>query len=335
MKKTLSLLCALLLALAVCAMPALAAPLEVSDSFYVNDAAGVLTESTKNEIIGQNGNLEYYCDGAQIVVVTIDYLPQGYDSEQYANLLFNNWGVGSATANNGLLLLLVTEEARGWVAVGAGISGSLSDDDTNTMLNNYFWDDVDAGEYDAAVSGLFPHLLSWYEGHYGVSFTGTTQQGSPGDSGQSGGAYVPDNGYYPDYGYDNGYGVGRMVGGIFSTVIFIIVIVAVILLVSINSAGRRRYYNSYGVWPAFFFFGGHRHRPPRYGPGPHNPFDPNSPPMRHDRNDRGGGSHWGGGSGFGGGGHSGGGFGGGGGHFGGGGGFGGGGHSSGGGGGRH
>lgn len=325
MKRTLSLLCAVILALAACALPAMAAPLETSDSFYVNDAAGVLTEATKNEIIGQNGNLEYYCDGAQIVVVAIDFLPSGYDSEQYANLLFNDWGVGSATANNGLLLLLVTEEARGWVAVGAGISGSLSEDYINDTLNSYFWDYVDAGEFDTAVSTVFPQFLSWYEGHYGVSFTGGASGEQSGSSGEE--VYVPDNGYQPDYGY--GYGGVSL----FSGLVTVIVIIFVIALFAGNSIGRRRYYNSYGVWPAFFFFGGPRYRrPPRYGP--HNPFDPNGPPMNNGRHDDwGGGSHFGGGSGFGGGGHSGG-FGGGG-HFGGGGGFGGGGHSSGGGGGRH
>lgn len=246
MKKTLALLCALTLVFALCALPALAAPLAVSDSFYVNDAAGVLTQSTEDEIIGQNGNLEYYCDGAQIVVVTIDYLPQGYDSEQYANLLFNDWGVGSAEANNGLLLLLVTEEARGWVAVGAGISGALDDDDVNSMLNDYFWDDVDAGQYDAAVSGLFPHLLGWFESYYGVSFTGGGETG-----GSTGNQPQTDTGYIPQEGHQQS-GVGSLVSGFFSTVIVLVVIVAVFLLVLVNSMGRRRYYNSYGVWPAFF-----------------------------------------------------------------------------------
>lgn len=104
---------AILLAAALLITPALASTLEASDSFYVNDMADVLSSQTENEIIAANGELEYYCRGAQIVVVTTDYLPSGYDSEQYANLLFNSWGVGSKSENNGMLLLVVTEEYRG------------------------------------------------------------------------------------------------------------------------------------------------------------------------------------------------------------------------------
>jgi uncharacterized membrane protein YgcG len=83
-----------------------------SDDYYVADYAGVLSPSAEEDIIAYNGDLEYYCDGAQIVVVTIEYL-DGMYADEYALKLFNDWGVGSATADNGMLLLLVTEEKKG------------------------------------------------------------------------------------------------------------------------------------------------------------------------------------------------------------------------------
>ncbi len=318
MKRISALFLALLFAAALLCAP-VSALLEQSDDFYVNDSAGVLSSTRKNEIIEANGYLENNCDGAQIVVVTVKFLESGYDSEQYANLLFNDWGVGSATHNNGMLLLLVTEEYKGWLTVGSGIAGALPDSEINAMMDDYFWDYVDADEHDMAVESLFSQLLGWYDGYYGLSQSESSGESAPEYSG---------NGYH--YNYDYNYGYNGYYGGyglfrsLFSTSAVFLIIVLFIILSIINSTGRRRYYRSYGVWPAFWFFGPRwPRRGPRPGPGP-NPFDPRGPmpPPGGSRGSRPGGF---GGGGFGGGGRSGGFRGGG---------FGGGGHSSGGGGGR-
>ena len=284
MRKTSVLIIVFIFIAALFITPALAV-LEPSDDSYVTDKAGVLTSTTKNEIDELNGYLEEYCEGAQIAVVTVDYLEEGYDSEQYANLLFNNWGVGSATHNNGMLLLLVTDEYKGWLAVGAGIYNAMDANEMNAIFDDYFWNYVDRDEYDTAVSGTFSQLIGWYEGYYGVSLTS-----NPGASYPSSGTVsepVENDGYYGGY-------------GLFGSGITFFVILMIIFSV-FNSLGRRRYYRSYGVWPMFWFFG------PR-GPmrGPRNPFDPNRPPNDFDGRGPGGGfGGFGGGSsggGFGGGG---------------------------------
>lgn len=314
MKRIFSLVFALLL-LPVMVLGALAVDVpDPSADFYVYDDAGTLSESTKELILNASGPLEQYCDGAQIVVVTIDYLPSGYDSEQYANLLFNSWGVGSSSANNGMLLLHVVKEDRGWLAVGAGLSSQMTSDYANSLMDEYFWPYSDSGEYDEAVATLFPHLVDFYAELYNTNMlyggTGTVSGGSVPEYNGSGGGYY-DNGYYDDYYYyDRGPSLGSVIAVLF--VVFIVV------LALVNSTGRRRYYRSYGVWPAFFFCGGPRG--PRCPRGPRPPHGPGPGPGGF-----GGGSGFRGG-GFGGGGFSGGGFRGGG--------FGGGGHSGGGGGGR-
>ena len=169
MKRFFSALCALTILFAL-SFSALASDeyLQPSEDFYVNDQAGTLSESTKELIDNASGPLEQYCDGAQIVVVTINYLPSGMDSEQYGWLLFNNWGVGSETANNGMLLLHVVMEDRGWLVLGQGLTNRISTDEVNSLMDEYFWPYSDAGEYDEAVATLFPHLIDVYEGIYGV-----------------------------------------------------------------------------------------------------------------------------------------------------------------------
>jgi uncharacterized protein len=104
----------LMLALAL-AVPAFAV-VEQSDAYYVADYAGVLSYEIEQKIISSNIDLEQKCKGAQIVVVTVQYL-EGIPSDEYAMQLFNDWGVGSKTENNGMLLLLSTEEKKGWLTV--------------------------------------------------------------------------------------------------------------------------------------------------------------------------------------------------------------------------
>ena len=269
MKRIFSLVFALLL-LPVMVLGAFAVDVpDPSPDFYVYDDAGTLSESTKELILNASGPLEQYCDGAQIVVATIDYLPSGYDSEQYANLLFNSWGVGSSSANNGMLLLHVVKEDRGWLAVGAGLSSQMTSDYANSLMDEYFWPYSDSGEYDKAVATLFPHLVDFYAELYSTNMlyggTGTVSGGSVPEYNGSGGGYY-DNGYYDDYYYyDRGPSLGSVIAVLF--VVFIVV------LALVNSTGRRRYYRSYGVWPAFFFCGGPR--------GPRGPRGPLSSPCRY------------------------------------------------------
>jgi len=135
-----------------------------SEEFYVADYAGVLTDSTKQDIIDTNDALEHNT-GGQIVVVTVEYL-DGLFADEYAVSLMNDWGVGDADKNNGMLLLLATEESKAWLTQGAGIDTAFDSDKIDSLLDNYFWDDFDNREFDSAVSALFAQLVDWYEDYY-------------------------------------------------------------------------------------------------------------------------------------------------------------------------
>lgn len=254
----------LLLAITVLSLPVLAAdipPAGTGDDFYVHDEAGTLSESTRELILNANGPLEQYCSGAQLVVVTINYLPEGYDSEQYANLLFRSWGVGSETENNGMLLLHVVREDRGWLVQGSGIESQFSTDDINDLLDNVFWPLSDAGEYDEAVARLIPQLVAVYSDIYDTN----ELYGGSGD--------ISSTNTVIDELWDNYRRQQRQ-----SRLVLLAVIVIVLALLFVNSMGRRRrYYRSYGTHlPLFFFCGGpggpRGPRGPRWPGGPRPPF---------------------------------------------------------------
>jgi uncharacterized membrane protein YgcG len=347
--KRLTFCLSLLLAAVLLVCPALALDLAAGtgDSFYVQDTANVLSSETESQIVTYNETLENLCDSAQLVVVTVSYLSE--DSELAANQLLSDWGVGSAENSNGMLLLLVANEYRGWLATGDGIDEVFTDADVEDYLDDYFWDYIDDDQFDQGVQSLTAALYDWYLDYYDAD---TSELESDYDY-----AYDTYYGEYEDYPGVPGQTYSTGGNSIMNLITLILVVAIVWYLVARSRYTRMRGWGyGGGFWPVFWF-GGHRlyhtwyhqhpHEPhpgpgpgvrPGPGPGPggrpggnFNSFSGGSRPGGgRPGGGFGGGSRPGGGGGFGGGSRPGGGGGFGGGH---GGGFGG--HGGGGGGGRH
>lgn len=106
-----------------------------TSDFYVNDYANILSSETEQYILDKSIALNRV-DGTQIVVVTVPNL-EGDSLEDYANKLFNSWGIGNKKENNGLLLLLALEEREFRVEVGDGLEGILPDGKTGRFQDQY------------------------------------------------------------------------------------------------------------------------------------------------------------------------------------------------------
>ena len=202
----------------------------------------MLSRSTEEMIVNYNGALEQQCQGAQIVVVTVDYL-DGLSTDAYAYQLFNSWGVGSSEYNNGMLLLLAVQEGKAWLAYGLGLNSVLSSQSVDDMLDEYFWTDFDNGDYDSAVTKLFNALLKWYDDEYSssVASAGTAQTNNSYPSGST------NNGHYNTYGVS--YAIRRIVR---------IGITVLILLAIFGGNGRGRGGGSWLPWLLLFSSRGSR-----------------------------------------------------------------------------
>lgn len=255
----------------ICALPA-AALVEQSESYYVADYAGVLSSGTEEMIISANAALEQQCSNAQIVVVTVDYL-EGMYADEYAVTLFNDWGVGSSEEHNGMLLLMGIQENKVWLATGSGIDSSFDGRTAESYLENYFYDNYDAGRYDEATAELFEELVDWYEGYYNAD---TSVYGGSHAGGQAN--TMPEH-IVPEY--TGIHSPGRALFSLVRTVFAIAVIIIVLsLLFGGRGGGRRR--GSSGFMSGLFIgstMNRHRgRRPPPPppggfggfgGPGPH------------------------------------------------------------------
>ena len=100
-------------------------PTAPTKNIYVADYAAMIDDATKNQILAIGGELDKKYK-AQIVVVTLDNLG-GSSIEEYANELFNSWGIGDKDLNNGVLILIAKNERRFRIEVGYGLEGAITD----------------------------------------------------------------------------------------------------------------------------------------------------------------------------------------------------------------
>ena len=150
---------------------------------YVADFADVIAGDTISYINSVNHALADAC-GAEIMIVTVDFLG-GAEIEDYSLRLFNEWKIGSAEADNGLLLLLVIGEENYFASTGAGLERQFSSGLLDQYLYDYLESDFAAGNYDAGVRKFFDASLSRIERIYGVSVSADAGQGKAANTGDA------------------------------------------------------------------------------------------------------------------------------------------------------
>ena len=287
MKKLAKRISALVLALVVgaavlcpAALAAASLPDLPKDQCVVDDA-GVLSSTTVQTITDLNAQLEQSCSGAQIGVLTVEYT--GNEStEDYATQAFNAWGIGSASENNGVLILLVMESAQYadgdyYLTYGDGFRNTTlakqSSAIAQTMENQFA-----AQDYDGAVTTCARNVANTLADIYGVSLSGST--------GTAGGYYedspAPDDG--PTTFEDVVLGIVMLL----LTLLFFFILIVAVLRIFVAPIGY-----SMGFRRGIFLWGAPHYRyrnpppppgpsfGPGYGPGPRN--DRPRPPRNNNR----------------------------------------------------
>jgi uncharacterized protein len=92
---------------------------------YVSDFAGALSHDTRVQLTKLCVEVDDRTH-AQIAVVTI-HSTAGIPIEQFANQMYERWGIGYKPENRGALVLLAVNDRRYWVEVGYGLEPILPD----------------------------------------------------------------------------------------------------------------------------------------------------------------------------------------------------------------
>ena len=252
----------------------------------VVDDANVLSDSTTQTIVDLNNQLQSSCNGAQIGVLTVDYTGN-YSAEDYATQAFNAWGIGDATNNNGVLILLVMESpiyegGDYYVTYGDGFRNTTLESQASAIAQT-MENDFAACDYDGAVTTCANNVASTIADIYGVSLSGGSYN--------NGGYTEPDDGPTT---------FGDVVLGIvilFMSLLVMLIIVLFVFRVFIAPIGHAVGWN-WGPFAWGYMAGSARrhYRPgpppppgpgfgpgygPGYGPGPRN--DRPRPPRNNNR----------------------------------------------------
>lgn len=178
---------AVLAALVLTALPTLAAPVvDVDTSNAVADHAEILSSTTEQYVNDVSAKLSDAC-GAQIGVYTVEELLGNTTMEGFAYNVFNDWGLGSADQDNGVLLLLAPYEADGgdyYIMRGSGLESRLSISTLGSLLDEYMEPYWATGDYDTGtqktVEALANRLCSIYGVTLGSGYSANTSKGRGG-----------------------------------------------------------------------------------------------------------------------------------------------------------
>ncbi|HAY20133.1 MAG TPA: hypothetical protein DCY17_05005, partial [Clostridiales bacterium] len=248
--KLASIILAVVLCLLVLSVPA-GAVVQPNSDFYVLDNENVLSAETEKYIIDRNLNLVSNCKGAQVCVVVTDST-NGQDIEEYATELFNAWGIGSKTEDNGVLILFLTDDDNYWIMPGIGLERVL----TERVLRQIIDDDCEPSfakkDYDSAAKATFIAINQVVCNYYSQDPNGSGDSDNvPNNNGNN---YYPDD--RPDYNSGSSClscgsclalscaacgSCGSCSGGSFMGIIIVIIIVFVFfkIIASIGRGGRR------------------------------------------------------------------------------------------------
>lgn len=135
-------------ALAV-ARPAAAQPSLPSPTGRVNDFASVLDDSSERQLDALLARLEEETT-AEVAVATVSSL-DGITVDEYANRLFNAWGVGQRGKDNGVLVLVATSAREMRIEVGYGLEGVLPDGLSGQIIRQQFAPAFAKGDYEGGI----------------------------------------------------------------------------------------------------------------------------------------------------------------------------------------
>jgi len=117
---------------------------------HVSDFAHLLQPETISSLETSLSSLEKET-GAEIAVVTIDSRGTDETIESYAEKLFQQWGIGKAKEDNGLLLLIARDDREMRIEVGYGLEPIITDIESSRIIREILTPAFQSEQYDAGV----------------------------------------------------------------------------------------------------------------------------------------------------------------------------------------
>lgn len=130
----------------------------------VNDLAGFMSAS-EVELL-ENKLLEFErTTSTQITIVTIKSIGL-YEPSQYGVELYNKWGIGQKSKNNGVLIFASKDEKKINITTGYGVEGALPDAVCGRIIRNEMAPSFKAGNFYDGFSKAADAVIAATKGEY-------------------------------------------------------------------------------------------------------------------------------------------------------------------------
>lgn len=148
----------------------------------VNDLAGVL-DAQEEQLLNERLISLDNSSSNQIAVATIKSL-NGGSIEDVAVATYRAWGIGTAKKNNGVLIIVVTEDRRMRIEVGYGLEGAIPDAIAGSIIRNDMAPLFKKGDYYHGILNAVESLSKAAVGEYNEP----RKQRTADDGGRGGGS---------------------------------------------------------------------------------------------------------------------------------------------------
>lgn len=155
-------------------------PPKPSENSYVFDYANIIDHADEEKMKAVASKIEEKSK-AEIVVVTVESLGS-YTIEEFANTLFNSWGIGDKKLNNGVLILVNKEnllsgrKGRIRIEVGYGLEGAITDGKAGRILDTYAIPAFENKEYSKGIKDTFLAVAGEVAKEYGLEIDGVLNE---------------------------------------------------------------------------------------------------------------------------------------------------------------
>ncbi|RZK22822.1 MAG: TPM domain-containing protein, partial [Hymenobacter sp.] len=159
-----------------------------SPARLVNDLAHVMqpqeADALEQKLVSYNDSTT-----SQIAVVTVPTLG-GNDIADYAQKLYESWGIGGKKNNNGILLLVAVQEHEARIQTGYGLEGAVPDALAKRIISNTLVPAFKQNQYYAGLDRGTDQLILLAKGEYKADPADAQPQGRRDRSGSGPGFWI-------------------------------------------------------------------------------------------------------------------------------------------------
>lgn len=156
----------LALLLGVCARPAVAAEvIPPVPPQYFNDFASVVSSATVEKLNGELKQFEIETSN-QVVVVVYPKMQSESSIEDYTVRVAQQWHVGQAGRDNGVVLFVFIQDRKMYIQVGYGLEGALPDVTCKRIIENEIKPRFKNKDFDGGLTAGVQAIMRATKGEY-------------------------------------------------------------------------------------------------------------------------------------------------------------------------